>query len=109
MYRAAHEGARNQWVPYYIGQTNSFADRIPNHENWSAAVRLGATHVHARVESQAATRDRIKAALIAAYQPALNVQLKQPETGNLAPGKSSIGLPGAFLRHPKILFSRFLM
>jgi len=45
--------AQNLWRPFYIGQANSFRDRIPNHENWSAAVRLGATHVHALVVSQA--------------------------------------------------------
>jgi len=76
LYIFAGVNARNQWVPFYIGQTTSFQDRIPNHENWSEAVRLGATHVHARVESQAATRDRIEAMLIRTFQPALNVQLK---------------------------------
>jgi len=64
------------WRPFYIGQAESFKDRIPNHENWPAAVRLGATHVHARVVPLAANRDTIEEELIEAYQPALNVQLK---------------------------------
>jgi len=68
--------ARNLWVPFYIGQAKNFQDRIPNHENWKAAVRLGATHVHAMVVSQAAMRDKIEKELIEAYQPSLNVQLK---------------------------------
>jgi excinuclease UvrABC nuclease subunit len=68
--------ARGLWVPFYIGQAKSFADRIPNHANWSAAARLGATHVHAMVVPLAANRDKIEAELIEAYQPALNVQLK---------------------------------
>jgi hypothetical protein len=63
-----------QWVPLYIGQAQSFKDRIPNHEVWLEAARLGATHVHARVEPLKANRDRLEQALIGAYQPALNVQ-----------------------------------
>lgn len=68
--------ADGRWKAFYIGQTTSFRDRLPSHENWSAAVRLGATHVHARVVQQAAMRDRIEAELVAAYQPVLNVQLR---------------------------------
>ena len=65
-----------RWRAYYIGQAESLKDRIPGHERWNEAVRLGATHVHARVVSQAAMRDAIEASLIASYQPPLNVQLK---------------------------------
>jgi excinuclease UvrABC nuclease subunit len=68
--------ASGRWKPYYIGQARSFKDRIPNHENWRAAARLVATHVHAMVVSLAANRDKIEAELVEAYQPALNVQLK---------------------------------
>ncbi len=67
---------QGRWRAFYIGQAKSFQDRIPSHENWTAAARLGATHVHAMVVQQAATRDRIEAELIEAYQPVLNVQLK---------------------------------
>ena len=65
-----------QWRAFYIGQAKSFRDRLPNHENWNSAVRLGATHVHVMVVPQAASRDLIEAQLIEAYQPTLNVQLK---------------------------------
>lgn len=65
-----------KWKAIYIGQAKSFQGRIPNHENWAAAVRLGASHIHAMVVSLAANRDTIEAALIETYQPALNVQLK---------------------------------
>lgn len=68
--------AAGLWRPFYIGQAASFSDRIPNHETWASAVRLGATHVHAMVVQQAATRDSIETQLIQAYQPTLNVQLK---------------------------------
>jgi excinuclease UvrABC nuclease subunit len=66
----------NQWRAFYIGQAGSFKDRLPNHENWSAAARLGATHVHAMLVPQAATRDIIEEQLIRVCQPTLNVQLK---------------------------------
>jgi excinuclease UvrABC nuclease subunit len=69
--------SRQQWAAIYIGQTDSFHSRIPSHEQWIRAMLLGATHVHAMVESQAAKRDQIERQLIAAYQPMLNVQLKQ--------------------------------
>lgn len=67
---------QNQWVALYVGQTDSFHNRIPLHEQWSPAVRLGATHVHARVVAQAAMRDMIEQELIQAFQPRLNVQLR---------------------------------
>ena len=63
------------WRPFYIGQAKSFQNRIPNHENWPEAARLGATHVHAMVVPLEANRDTIEAELIAACQPAINVQL----------------------------------
>lgn len=69
--------SRREWVPIYIGQTDSFRNRIPLHEKWIPAMRLGATHVHAMAESQEAKRLQVERLLIATYQPALNTQLKQ--------------------------------
>ena len=66
----------NGWVPLYIGQADSFRNRIPSHEKWSLAVRRGATHVHAMVVRQEATRGAIERELILAYQPTLNVQYR---------------------------------
>ena len=66
----------NQWVALYIGQADSFHKRIPSHEQWNPAARLGATHIHAMVVPLAANRDKIEAELIRVYQPALNIQLK---------------------------------
>lgn len=65
--------ARNQWITLYVGQAESLAVRLPTHERWPEAVRLGATHIHALVERRAANRDIIEKALIQAYQPRLNV------------------------------------
>lgn len=63
---------RGLWRPYYIGQADSFIGRLPNHERWAEAVRLGATHVHARVVPLAATRDAVEKELIRTYSPKLN-------------------------------------
>ena len=68
--------AQNQWVALYVGQADSFRNRIPSHEQWIPAVRLGATHVHAQVVPQATTRDAVERELIQVYQPRLNTQLK---------------------------------
>lgn len=68
--------AQNQWVPLYIGQAENFRSRLSAHEQWGPASRLGATHIHALVVSQSATRDLIERELIKSYQPRLNTQLK---------------------------------
>jgi len=67
---------RNQWVALYIGQADSFRNRIPQHEQWNQAVQLGATHVHALVVEQGWQRDAIERLLIQNHQPHLNVQHK---------------------------------
>jgi len=66
------KNAQGLWYPLYIGQAESLAARIPTHERWQEAARLGATHVHAMVVQQEANRDTIERELIAAYQPTLN-------------------------------------
>ena len=64
------------WVPYYIGQCDSFQSRIPSHELWDKARSLGATHVHAMTVPLAADRDAIEQKLIQACHPPLNTQLR---------------------------------
>lgn len=64
------------WEPLYVGQTDSFRNRIPPHERWEEAVLLGATHVHAMEVPQAALRAQLERELIAGYQPPLNTQLR---------------------------------
>jgi len=68
--------AQGLWLPLYVGKTESFADRLPNHERWQEAMRRGATHIHAKAVRQAASRDQLERDLIQAYQPPLNDQLK---------------------------------
>jgi excinuclease UvrABC nuclease subunit len=65
-----------RWIALYIGQADSLRNRFSSHEQWSPAVRLGATHVHAMVVPLKADRDRIEQELIQAYQPTLNLQLR---------------------------------
>lgn len=67
---------QRQWVPLYIGQAASFRDRLPSHEQWNPARKLGATHVHAKAVSQQSQRDNIEKQLIQSFQPRLNTQLK---------------------------------
>lgn len=62
----------DSFVAFYIGQTDDFSDRIPDHERWPAAVQLGATEVHAMVEHNDEIRDLIEQSLIEVYQPQLN-------------------------------------
>lgn len=67
---------RNQWVPLYIGQCDSFQNRIPSHEQWNKAQSLGATRVHAMVVLKQTNRDAIESELIQTFQPPLNIQLQ---------------------------------
>jgi len=68
--------AENRWRPYYIGQADSFQRRLPNHDRWNEAARLGAGYIHAMAVPQEADRNRIERELIATYQPPLNTQLR---------------------------------
>lgn len=66
-------GVRNNaWNAYYIGLTESFLNRQPNHERWREAQQLGATNVHALVVADIASRETIEKALIGRFQPPLN-------------------------------------
>ena len=65
---------RPQWRAVYVGQTTSFASRLPTHENWPAAVAWGATHIHARREDDQTMREAIERRLIRELQPPLNVE-----------------------------------
>lgn len=77
LYIFAYSTGGGRWKALYVGQTEDFSSRIPNHERWEEARRLGATHVHARVVPQAATRDVLERLLIENLQPPLNTQLQR--------------------------------
>jgi predicted GIY-YIG superfamily endonuclease len=72
VYIFAGTEADGLWHAQYIGIADNFSNRLPNHERWAEARTRGATHVHALVVPQAATRQQIEQALIGHYQPYLN-------------------------------------
>jgi hypothetical protein len=104
------------WAPLYIGQASSLKDRLSNHERWDEAARRGAAHIHARVVTSAADRDRVERDLIQKYQPPMNTQLKSLASlagsfGGLTPPSSpnsdfmksirELGLLGAAMSQPQ--------
>jgi hypothetical protein len=76
LYIFAYPTDQTHWHALYVGQTDDFSSRIPSHERWNEAVRLGATHIHAVVVPQAATRDKLEKILIQTLQPPMNVQAR---------------------------------
>jgi len=76
LYIFAYPTDESHWRALYVGQTDDFSSRIPSHEKWNSAARLGASHVHALVVPQVATRDTWEKRLISHLQPALNEQYK---------------------------------
>lgn len=74
IYIFARQSSPGNWQALYIGQAQSFADRLPSHERWSEAARHGATHIHALIVPQQVNRDAIEQTLIRACQPVLNTQ-----------------------------------
>ena len=68
--------AQGQWYPLYVGQTDDFSSRFPNHERLNEAIKYGATHIHAIVVPQAAQRNGYEAMLVGHLQPPMNRQLR---------------------------------
>jgi hypothetical protein len=77
LYIFAYQGPDSLWYALYVGQTNDFASRIPGHDRWAEARRLGATHIHARTVDAQLDRDVFERVLIKALQPPLNEQQKK--------------------------------
>lgn len=76
IYMFASLNANQRWDVYYVGQCDSFADRIPFHERWDEAQRLGATHVLAVVVPLQANRDALEQHAIRDLQPTLNTHYR---------------------------------
>ena len=72
---AGLDETRQWWLAKYIGSTNSFSRRLPNHERWREAQNRGATHIHACVIHSASMRLELEESLIRAYTPPLNSRL----------------------------------
>ena len=62
------------WNAVYIGETESFKDRIPNHEKWECAKRNGATHIHAHNNNNETARTAEETDLRHAFNPPCNLQ-----------------------------------
>lgn len=76
IYIFAGMNTQAQWTPHYVGQCDSFENRIPSHKKWDMAQSFGTTHVHVMVVPLPELRDSIEQELIQEYQPLLNVHLR---------------------------------
>ena len=63
------------FLPLYFGQADNLRARMPNHERWDEAKRMGATHVMAHTTPAGETaRLSEERDLIQRWDPPLNVQ-----------------------------------
>jgi len=68
-------GPTAYWHVLYFGQCDSFSNRIPTHERWTEAQKLGATHILVHVNQNGETsRLAAERDLIASHSPQLNTQ-----------------------------------
>lgn len=74
LYIFASPEGNNYWHALYVGQTEDFSSRIPNHEHWATASLYGATTIHALSVPLASNREYYERLLIQHLQPPLNVQ-----------------------------------
>jgi len=74
LYIFAYQLQNGNWAAVYVGQTDDFSLRMPNHERLNDAVKLGATHIHAKVVSSQQDRNLWESMLIRNLQPPLNQQ-----------------------------------
>jgi hypothetical protein len=67
------------WVPIYIGMATDLAQRLnlDRRAHWSAAQRLGATHVHLHFEPSRYRRGLIERQLIEEFDPPVNQRLRK--------------------------------
>ncbi len=72
--RTANMGGGARYTPLYIGQTDSLADRIPNHEKVPCVSHLGCDTICVQGDGGEQSRLRKETALRAAYQVPCNDQ-----------------------------------
>lgn len=74
-YIFALKASDTRWLPAYIGETDDIAKRMPSHEKKPCALRIGATHIHAHVNTGSETDRKLEESdLIALWKPPCNVQ-----------------------------------
>ena len=71
---ASLRGSPSEWVPLYIGETESFADRVPGHEKLEQLRQLEVSHVHIFEVKNEAERKGIEKELLQSYIFRLNEQ-----------------------------------
>lgn len=71
-YIFAKETSPHNWEAVYIGETESFKDRLPNHNELPCIRRNGGTHIHVRVNKDSLTRKAEETDLIATGKPPCN-------------------------------------
>lgn len=72
LYIFAYQLQNGNWTAVYVGQTDNFSLRMPNHDRFGDAVQSGATHIHAKAVSSHQERDLWEKLLIQNLQPQLN-------------------------------------
>ncbi len=55
-YIFAKESLPHKWEAVYIGETESFKDRLPNHNELPCINRNGGTHIHVRINRDSRAR-----------------------------------------------------
>ena len=68
-----------RWRPWYVGETHSYATRLPNHEKWLPAKDLGATHVLVLPMMGEENRKRIEDRMKWDLFPPLNYEVSKPD------------------------------
>jgi len=51
-YIFAAPDSAGEWFALYIGQSSDLGDRLSNHEKEEYAIKNGATHIHAHINSR---------------------------------------------------------
>ena len=77
---ACRENQSGGWVPLYIGETEDFADRMPDHEKWSTLVEEGNftrsdVYIHVLDIQGKSQRKYIQDELIQEYYPRWNSKI----------------------------------
>ena len=62
----------NKWSPVYIGETESFKDRLPNHNELPCIRSNGGTHIHAHTNRSSQARLNEEADLLRNYTTPCN-------------------------------------
>lgn len=65
---------KNWWLPVYIGIADDLKGRVMNHEIWEEALRCGATHLMAHLQSDRGARETEERDLIGYWNPVCNTQ-----------------------------------